>query len=195
MSCTPNLRSVPPSLANTLHTSVERHYLDSVIYICKSGYSLNGLCCRKKEFLLGCKADGTYDFPHFTCQPINCTLEDAPTAKTIDFSGGSLPSSSSVVLDPNEWWKYHCGEGHTLSGSPGSSDLFTVTCLDGDHTMTHCKPVQCGDPFVIAHATPLGGLFCYHHLRKAGEVRSWLSCGIGAQVWVEARRLPCEGAR
>ena len=48
---------------------------------------------------------------------------------------------------------------HTLSGIPDSSDLFTVTCLDGDHTMTHCKPVQCGDPPVIAHATPLGGCF------------------------------------
>ena len=32
-----------------------------------------------------------------------------------------------------------------------------MTCLDGDHTMTHYKPVQCGDPPVIAHATPLGG--------------------------------------
>ena len=40
---------------------------------------------------------------------------------------------------------------------PDSSDLFTVRCLDGDHTMTHCKSVQCGDPPVIAHATPLGG--------------------------------------
>ena len=60
---------------------------------------------------------------------------------------------------PNEWLKYQCGEGHTLSGIPDSSDLFTVTCLDGDHTMTHCKPVQCGVPPVIAHATPLGGCF------------------------------------
>ena len=50
-------------------------------------------------------------------------------------------------------------EGHTLSEIPDSSDLFTVTCLDGDHTMTHCKPVQCGDAPVIAHATPLGGFF------------------------------------
>ena len=31
--------------------------------------------------------------------------------------------------------------------------------LDGDHTTTHCKPVQRGDPLVIAHATPLGGCF------------------------------------
>ena len=34
-----------------------------------------------------------------------------------------------------------------------------MTCLDGDHTMTHCKSVQCGAPPVIAHATPLGGCF------------------------------------
>ena len=62
-----------------------------------------------------------------------------------------------MVLGPNEWLEYQCGEGHTLSGIPDSSDLFTVTCLDGDHTMTHCKLVQCGVPPVIAHATPLGG--------------------------------------
>ena len=51
--CTPKSCGVPPSLANTLHTSVERHYLDSVNYICKSGYSLNGLRYGKNEFLLG----------------------------------------------------------------------------------------------------------------------------------------------
>ena len=68
-----------------------------------------------------------------------------------------------MVLDPNEWLKYRCGEGRTLSGIPDSSDLFTMTCLDGDHTMTdgdhtmtHCKPVQCGVPPVIAHVMPLG---------------------------------------
>ena len=117
---------------------MERHYLDSVTYICKSGYSLNGLRYSKTEFFLGCKSDDTYDVPHLTCQP--CT-------------------SSPVLLGPNEWLKYQCGERHTLSGILGSSGLFTVTCLDGDHTMTHCKPVKCGNPPVIAHATPLGGCF------------------------------------
>ena len=139
------------------HSSMERHYLDTVTYICKSGYSLNGLCYGKKEFFFGCKSDGTYDVPHHTCQSINCILENAPIAKMIEFPGGFLPGSSPVVLGSNEWLKYQCGEGHTFSGIPDSSDLFTVTCLDGDHTMTHCKPVQCGDPLVIAHATPLGG--------------------------------------
>ena len=159
MSCIPKSCGVPPSLANTLHTYVERHYLDSVTYICKSGHSLNGMRYGKKEFLLGCESDCAYDVPHLTCQPINCTLEDAPTAKRIEFSGGYLPSSSPVVLDPNEWLKYQCGEVHTLSGIPDLSDLFSVTCLDGDHTMTHCKSVQCRDPLVIAHATLLGGCF------------------------------------
>ena len=121
------------------------------------GYSLNGLRYGKKEFLLGCKPDGTCDVPHLTCQPINCTLEDGPTAKMIEFSCEFLPSSSPVVLGSNKWLKYQCGECHTLSGIPDSSGLFTVTYLDDDHTMTHCKPVQCGDPSVIAHATPLGG--------------------------------------
>ena len=59
MSCIPKSCGVPPSLANTLHISVERHYLDSVTYICKSGYSVNGLRYGKKEFLLGCKSDST----------------------------------------------------------------------------------------------------------------------------------------
>ena len=157
MSCTSKSCGVHPSLSNTSHTSVERHYLDYVTYICKSEYYVNGLRYGKKEFFLVCKSDGAYDFPHHTCQPINCTLEDAPIAKMIEFSGGFLPSSSPVVLGPNELLKYQCGECHTLSGIPDSSDLFTMTGLDGDHTMTHCKPVQCGDPLVIAHATPLGG--------------------------------------
>ena len=145
---------VPSSIANALHTSVERYCLDFVAYNCKSGYSLNGLRYCKKEFFLRCKSEGTYDFPHLTCQPIKCILEDALTAKRIDLSDGSLASSSPVVLDPNEWLKYRCGEGRALSGIPD-----TMTCLDGDHTMTHCKSVQCGVPPVIAHPTSLGSCF------------------------------------
>ena len=157
---------VPPSTANTQHTSSKRDCLDSVTYISKSGYYLNGLRYGKKEFLLGCKTDGTYDVPYLTCQLINCTLEDAPTEKTIEFSDGFLPSSSPAMLGPDEWLKYQCGEGHTLSGIPDSSDLFTVRRLDGDHTMTdgdhamtHCKSVQSGDQPVTAYATPLGDCF------------------------------------
>ena len=118
---------------------------------------LYGLRHNKKKFFLKCKSDGTYDFPHLACQPINCILEDALSAKGIDLSDGSLASSSPVVLDPNEWLKYQCEEGRALSGTPDSSDLFTVRCFDDDHTMTHCKSVQCRDPPVIAYATPLGG--------------------------------------
>ena len=88
VSCTSKSCNDPPSIANTLHTSVERYDLDFVAYSCKSGHSLNGLRYCKKEFFLRCESDGTYDFPHVTCQPINCILEDAPTAKTIEFSGG-----------------------------------------------------------------------------------------------------------
>ena len=159
VSCTSKSCGVPPSLANTLHTSVERHYLDAVTYNCKSGYSLNGLRYGKKEFFSRWKSDSTYNVPHPTCQPINCFLEDVPSAKMIEFSGGSLPSSSPAMLGSNEWFNYQCGEDLALSGIPDSSDLFTVGCLDGDHTMTHCKPMQCGDPPAIAYATPLGGCF------------------------------------
>ena len=98
VSCTSKSCGVLPSFANTLHTFVERHCLDTVTYSCKSGYYLNGLRYDSKEFLLGCKFDGTYEVPHLTCQPINCTLEDALIAKTIDLSGGLLPSSSPMVL-------------------------------------------------------------------------------------------------
>ena len=157
--CTSKSCGVPPSLVNTLHTSVERHFLDSVTYICKLEYPLNGLRYGKKEFLLGCNFDGPYEVPHLTCQPINCILEDAPIAKMIEFSGEFLPNSSSPVLGPDGWLKYQCGESHTLPGIPDPSDLFTVRCLDGDHTMTHCKSVQCGDPPVTAYATPLGDCF------------------------------------
>ena len=75
VSCTSKSCGVPPPLANTLHTSVERHYLDIVTYNCKSGYSLSELRYGKKEFFLGCKPDDTYDVPRLTCQPINCTLD------------------------------------------------------------------------------------------------------------------------
>ena len=135
------------------------HFLDSVTCIFKIGYSLNGLRYGKKEFLLGCKCHGTYEVPHLTCEPINCTRENTPIAKMIGFSGEFLPSSSPVVLCSNKWLKYQCGEGHTLSGIPDSFDLFTMTCFDGDHTMTHCKSAQCEDPPVIAYATPLGDRF------------------------------------
>ena len=43
VSCTSKSCGVPPSLANTLHTFVERHFLDTVTYNCKSGYYFNGL--------------------------------------------------------------------------------------------------------------------------------------------------------
>ena len=66
----------------------------------------------RKKSLSGWKSDGTYDVLHAS-QSI-ATLEDASIVKMIEFSGGSLPSSSPVVLDSNEWWKYQCGEGHTL---------------------------------------------------------------------------------
>ena len=157
MSCTSKLCDVPSSIANTLRTSVERYYQDFVAYNCKFGSHLNGLRYGKKEFLLGCKSDGTYEVPRLTCQSINCILDDAPTAKMIGFSGRFLPSSSPVVLDSDEWLKNQHGDGHSLSGIPDASDLFTMTCLDGDHTMTHCKSVQCRVPPVIAHATTLGG--------------------------------------
>ena len=113
----------------------------------------------QERYLSGCESDGIYDVPHLTCQSISCILEDALIAKRIDLSDGSLASSSPVVLNPNEWLKYRCGEGRALSGIPDSFDIFTVRCLDGDHTMTHRKSVQCGNPPVIAYATLLGGCF------------------------------------
>ena len=94
-----------------------------------------------------------------------------------------------MVLDPNEWLKYQCGEGRTLSGIPDSSDLFTVRCLDGDHTMTHCKPVQCGDPPVIAHATPLGG--CFATITYGEQVEH--QCEVDYHV--ESERVEADGAR
>ena len=128
VGCIPKLCGVPPSVANTLHISVERYYLDSVTYICKFGYPLNGLRYGKKEFLLRCYFDGIYEVPHPTCQPISCILEDAPIAKRVDLSVGSLASSSPAMLGSNECMKYQHGDGHTLSGIPDSSDLFTMTC-------------------------------------------------------------------
>ena len=53
------------------HTPLWNDTTWTLLHICKSGNSLNGLRHGKKEFFLGCKSDGTYDVPHLTCQPIN----------------------------------------------------------------------------------------------------------------------------
>ena len=67
-----------------------------------------------------------------------------------------------------------------------------MTCLDGDHTVAHCKSVQCGVPPVIAHATPLGS--CFVTITYGEQVE--YQCEADYDVdWVEARRLPREGAR
>ena len=44
---------VPPSFVNTLHSSVERYFLDTVTCSCKSGYSLHELYYCKQEFFSG----------------------------------------------------------------------------------------------------------------------------------------------
>ena len=52
-------------------------------------------------------------------------------------------SSSPAVLGPDEWLKYQCGESHTLSGIPDSSDLFNATPLGGcSVTITCGKQVE-----------------------------------------------------
>ena len=58
-----------------------------------------------------------------------CNLADAPKSVVIQYSGGSLPSSS--VLGPGEWLKFQCEEGYSAPGTPYGPTGFTVTCEDG----------------------------------------------------------------
>ena len=85
VSCTFKWCGVPPSLAKSLHTSVKRLYLDSVTYICKSGYSPNGLRYGKKELLLVCKSDGTYDVPHLHASQSIAFLKMRPLRRGLSF--------------------------------------------------------------------------------------------------------------
>ena len=66
-----------------------------------------------------------------TCKPLTCDLAEASHARTVAISSGDLPSSP-VSLGPREWLKDQCNEGHTVSGTTGTPELFTVK--GGDHT-------------------------------------------------------------
>ena len=97
-------------------------------------------------------------------------------------------NSSPAILVSNECMKYKHGYGHILSGILDSSDLFTMTCLDGDHTMTHCNPVQCEVPLVIAHATPLGGCLVTIILGKQVEYQYEAGYHLGRSQKVATQR-------
>ena len=83
-NCTFKSCDVPSSFVNALHTSVERHYLDSVTCGCKSGYSPNELRYGTEE-RSGCMSDCIHDATHLLCLPINGILEEVHISKTIKF--------------------------------------------------------------------------------------------------------------
>lgn len=150
--CAPVSCGVPPDVDHTLHGYVARHYLESALYTCLSGYSQNGLRTGQREFSVPCRADGSFDVSVVTCKPMTCDLADAPNAQIIASSSGDLPTSP-VSLGPHEWVKYQCNEGHTVSGTAGTPEVFTVKCEDGLHIMSQCRPVECGEAPESAYAT------------------------------------------
>ena len=99
VNCTFKSCDVPPSFVNTLHSSVERYFPDTVICSRKSGYSQNELCYGKEEFFSGCMTDCIHDVAHLVSLPINFIIEDAPIAKTIEFP-------DEVVFVDGDWNKY-----------------------------------------------------------------------------------------
>ena len=98
VNCTFKSCDVPPSFVNTLQSSVERYFLDTVTCSCKSGYSLHELYYCKQEFFSGCMSDCIHDVAHLVSLPINSILEDAPIAKTIEFP-------DDVVFVDGDWNK------------------------------------------------------------------------------------------
>ena len=98
VNCTFKSRDVPPSFVNTLQSSVERYFLDTVTCSCKSGYSLHELYYCKQEFFSGCMSDCIHDAAHLVSLPINSILEDALIAKTIEFP-------DDVVFVDGDWNK------------------------------------------------------------------------------------------
>ena len=100
---------------------------------------------------LSCRADGSCDLSAVKCEPITCTLEDAPKSEIIQYSGRDIPDKL-VALDLGERLKFECDEGYTVTGTPDGLRWFTVTCQDGLHTMSSRQPVGCGDAPVSAFA-------------------------------------------
>ena len=84
VNCTFKSCDVPPSFVNTLHSSVERYFPDTVTCSCKSGYSPNELRHGTEE-RSGCMSDCIHDATHLLCLPINSILEEVPISKTIKF--------------------------------------------------------------------------------------------------------------
>ena len=104
-SCVHVSCNVPRQIPRTLHASVEQHYLDVTPCTCEFGYSLGGLRLGETQFSVACKGGGTFHVPDVRCQPIMCSLADAPNAKMLEYSGGSLLNS------PAFWVQ--------VSGAPG----------------------------------------------------------------------------
>ena len=79
---------------------------------------MNVLRYSKKEFFLRCKFDGTYDFRHLACKPINCILEEVHISKTIKFP-------DDVVFVDRDWNK-----NSAVLEQKDLSDIVSVSVTD-----------------------------------------------------------------
>ena len=98
VNCTFKSCDVPPLFVNTLQSSVERYFLDTVTCSCKCGYSIHELHYCKQGIFSGCMSDCIHDVAHLVSLPINSILEDAPIAMTIEFP-------DDVVFVDGDWKK------------------------------------------------------------------------------------------
>ena len=116
-NCTFKSCDVPSSFVNALHTSVGRHYLDSVTCGCKSGYSPNELRYGTEE-RSGCMSDCIHDATHLLCLPINSILEEVPISKAVKFP-------DDVVFVDGNWNK-----NSAVFQQKDLSDIVSVSVAD-----------------------------------------------------------------
>ncbi|XP_078687075.1 uncharacterized protein LOC144919463 isoform X5 [Branchiostoma floridae x Branchiostoma belcheri] len=100
-------------------------YPNGATFTCNSGYTLNGVATPT------CQADGTWNNPVPTCQPVQCPARAAPANGAVSPTGAvSYPNSVTFT----------CNSGYTLNG------VAAPTC-QADTTWSNpvptCQAVQC----------------------------------------------------
>ncbi|KAK7501166.1 hypothetical protein BaRGS_00007651, partial [Batillaria attramentaria] len=113
-----------------------RRYGDGVIFICHSGFELQG------QQDLSCQMDGTWNADQPECVNVNCGDPPVLDHATPDVINGTL--YPAIIT-------YNCDTGYEARGSGISTCQADKSWSVPELT---CERVNCGDPPVLDHATP-----------------------------------------
>jgi len=150
---------------------------DVAVYTCENGYSTDGSAApAHKEFAVSCTDTGVFTGVQ-ACSPVTCDQSRLPVVADSMTSKGvtTLFSFGDTVV-------YTCAAGHTVDGTSGAPNSFTVTCgADGSFDSPEsCQPVLCGSCADIpaekksSASCPSGNLY-------AGEAKT-LTCVTGYEL-------------